>query len=158
MEAVMAHELGHFEPADIKTRVLMARIYASAVVGPTCGLAYLAFFPLGVPLWEYLLGWLAFAPPVSILATAATYRAFRNGMRNREFAADAFAARYVGGHEMALALRKLSNQSKQPSGVMGWIKTLSAPWTLALMYHPKPGERIAALEAVESRQSTPAQN
>ena len=108
VEAVLAHELGHFSLRHVRKRLLVS------LAASFCGLALLgwlarqpAFYSaLGVPTpstHAALLLFLLAVPPFALFATPLT----SGWSRRHEFEADAFAARTASARELATALVKL---------------------------------------------------
>jgi STE24 endopeptidase len=108
LEAVLAHELGHFRLRHVRKRLLVS------VAASLCGLALLgwlagqpAFYSaLGVPIpstHAALLLFMLAIPPFALFATPLTSL----WSRRHEFEADAFAARTANARELATALVKL---------------------------------------------------
>lgn len=108
VEAVLAHELGHFRLRHVRKRLLVS------VVASFCGLGLLgwlagqpAFYSaLGMPTpstHAALLLFLMAIPPFALFATPLS----SIWSRRQEFEADAFAARTASARELATALVKL---------------------------------------------------
>ncbi|HET7756434.1 MAG TPA: M48 family metallopeptidase [Steroidobacteraceae bacterium] len=139
VEAVLAHELGHFRLRHVRQRLLLSMATALA------GLALLgwlagqrAFYQaLGVPLPSMhaaLLLFMLAVPPFALFLTplAALWS------RRHEFDADRFASRHASAAELAAALVKLHRDN---------ASTLTPdPWYVAFYYsHPPPLARITRL-------------
>jgi STE24 endopeptidase len=139
VEAVLAHELGHFRLRHVRKR-LMVTVAASFVALALLG--WLADHPdfytaLGVPLPSAHAALLLFA------LTAPVFLFFASPLgslwsRAHEFAADAFAAQQASGTELALALVKLYRDN---------ATTLTPDVLYSSFYysHPPAIERIGRL-------------
>jgi STE24 endopeptidase len=141
VEAVLAHELGHFRLQHVRQRLLLA--IATSFVGLAL-LGWLAGQPgfysaLGVPQPSPHAALLLFAlaaPAVTFFLTPLASL----WSRRHEFAADTFASRYASAAELAAALVKLHRDN---------ASTLTPdPAYVAFYYsHPPPLARIARLRA-----------
>ena len=139
VEAVLAHELGHFRLRHVRKRLVLSMITTFAGLAL---LGWLAAQPgfysaLGVPrpsthtaLLLFVLSVPAFTFFVTPLAALWS--------RRHEFEADAFAARYASAAELASALVKLHRDN---------ASTLTPDPVYAAFYysHPPPPARIARL-------------
>jgi heat shock protein HtpX len=149
-EAVLAHEVGHIANGDMVTMALLqgvlnafvlffARIVAFAVrQALDSRVAWLVSFVVMIAL-EIVLG---------ILASFVT--AWFS--RQREFRADAAAARLAGRENMIAALRRLMTSADRvdntASPALASFKIAGGKsWLRALSSHPPLADRIAALEA-----------
>jgi STE24 endopeptidase len=145
MEAVLAHELGHFKHRHILQ--MMATSFAFSLVG----LALLGW--LSEQVWFYtglgvapnlqggnsalaLLLFMLFLPLVTFFITPLSSRR----SRRFEFEADAYAASHSDGKSLASALLKLYQDN---------ASTLTPdPWFVAFYYsHPPASQRIARIAA-----------
>jgi STE24 endopeptidase len=139
VEAVLAHELGHFSLKHVRKRLLVSMAVSF------CGLALLgwlaaqpAFYAaLGVPTpsaHAALLLFLLAVPPFAWFATPLS----SVWSRRHEFEADAFAARTSSARELVSALVKLYRDN---------ASTLTPDPVYAAFYysHPPPLARIARL-------------
>jgi STE24 endopeptidase len=142
VEAVLAHELGHFRLKHVRKGLLVAVItalVALALLGwLTTQQSFYEAFGVTVPSSHVaLLLFLFVAPAFSFFGTplGALWS------RRHEFEADAFAARYASAHELATALVKLYRDN---------ATTLTPdPLYSAFYYsHPPAPERIARLRPV----------
>jgi STE24 endopeptidase len=141
VEAVLAHELGHFRLQHVRQRLLLS--IATSLAGLAL-LGWLAgqsgfYHALGVPrpsthaaLLLFMLvvpAFMFFVTPLSALWS-----------RRHEFAADEFATRYADARELAAALVKLHRDN---------ASTLTPDAVYAAFYysHPPPLSRIARLQA-----------
>jgi len=108
VEAVLAHELGHFKHGHIKKRLIESTLMALA------GLALLGWL-IQLPEFYTGLGMQEQSPAIALLLfmTAVPVMFFFLGpinaikSRKHEFEADAFAAKYVGSQHLISALLKL---------------------------------------------------
>jgi STE24 endopeptidase len=141
IEAVLAHELGHFRLKHVRKRLLLSVVtsfvglaalgwlarqpwfYSSLGVATASTHAALLLFALAVPAFTF------FVTPLASLWS-----------RRHEFEADAFATRYASAAELATALVKLHRDN---------ASTLTPdPVYVAFYYsHPPPLARIARLAA-----------
>ncbi len=108
VEAVLAHELGHFRLRHVRNRLLVSM---AAWLGGLALLGWLAadarfYSALGVPLPSTHAALLLFVLLVPAFALFATPVASL-WSRKHEFAADAFASRHASATELATALVKL---------------------------------------------------
>ena len=141
VEAVLAHELGHFRLKHVRKRLLLS--IASAFAGLAV-LGWLAARPsfyhaLGVPVPSTHAALLLFA----VAVPAFTFFLTPLGAlwsRRHEFEADAFATRYASAAELASALVKLHRDN---------ASTLTPDELYAAFYysHPPPLTRITRLRA-----------
>lgn len=108
VEAVLAHELGHFKHGHIRKRLIEGSILSLA------GLALLGWL-IQLPEFYNGLGMLDQSPAIALLLfmTAVPVMFFFMGpiqaikSRKHEFEADAFAAEYVGAEHLVSALLKM---------------------------------------------------
>lgn len=141
VEAVVAHELGHFRLHHIRRRLLVGIVMAGAACALLGWLAAAEWFApaLGVPEaapHTVLALFLLALPPFTTLFTPwANLRSRRD-----EFAADAYASAHADGAALARALVSLYRDN---------ASTLTPdPWFVAFHYsHPPAAERIARLPA-----------
>jgi STE24 endopeptidase len=141
VEAVLAHELGHFRLRHVRQRLLLAiatSFVGLAVLGWLAG--QIGFYSaLGVPQpspHAALLLFVLAAPAVTFFLTPLASL----WSRRHEFEADAFASRHASAAELAAALVKLHRDN---------ASTLTPdPAYVAFYYsHPPPLARIARLRA-----------
>jgi STE24 endopeptidase len=141
VEAVLAHELGHFRLRHVRKRLALSIVMAFAGLAALGWLARQGGFyaALGVPrpsthaaLLLFVLAVPAFTFFVTPLASLWS--------RRHEFEADAFATRYASGAELATALVKLHRDN---------ASTLTPDPVYAAFYysHPPPLVRITRLRA-----------
>jgi STE24 endopeptidase len=149
VEAVLAHELGHFKHRHVLKRmawVFGASLAALALLG---WLAQQPWFYLGLGVrpnlaapndaLALLLFMLALPPFGFLLAPLAAWSS-----RRHEFEADAYACAQADGRDLASALLKLHQDN---------AATLTPDPVYVRFYysHPPAGERLAALAAATSR-------
>jgi len=140
MEAVLAHELGHFKLKHVRARLLLS--FATTFLGLAL-LGWLKQRPefyaaLGVPTPSTHAALLLFVLAVPAGTFFATPLASW-WSRRHEFEADAFATRTADAAQLASALVKLNRDN---------ASTLTPdPWYAAFYYsHPAPLARIARLQ------------
>ena len=140
VEAVLAHELGHFRLKHVRKRLLLS--IATTFVGLAL-LGWLAAWPgfyaaLGVPQPSTHTALLLFVLAVPAFTFFVT-PLMALWSRRHEFEADEFATRYASGEELATALVKLHRDN---------ASTLTPdPLYVAFYYsHPPPLVRIARLK------------
>ncbi|MGH8134680.1 MAG: M48 family metallopeptidase [Steroidobacteraceae bacterium] len=139
VEAVLAHELGHFRLRHVRKRLWVS------IVASFAGLAVLGWLTpqrgfygaLGVPIPSMHAALLLFALAVPAVTFFVTPLASL-WSRRHEFEADAFATRYAGAAELATALVKLQRDN---------ASTLTPDPLYAAFYysHPPPLTRITRL-------------
>jgi STE24 endopeptidase len=141
VEAVLAHELGHFRLKHVRKRLLLS--IATTFVGLAM-LGWLATQPgfyaaLGVPVPSTHAALLLFMLAVPAFAFFVTPLGAL-WSRRHEFEADAFATRYASAAELATALVKLHRDN---------ASTLTPDPVYAAFYysHPPPLARITRLRA-----------
>jgi STE24 endopeptidase len=141
VEAVLAHELGHFSLKHVRKRLLLSMVTTFAGLAALGWLARQADFyaALGVPrpsAHAALLLFVLVVPAFTFFVTplAALWS------RRHEFEADAFATRHASGAELAAALVKLHRDN---------ASTLTPDPVYAAFYysHPPPLSRILRLRA-----------
>ena len=146
VEAVLAHELGHFKRRHVLKRMVMifaASLAGLALLGWLAGqsgfYAGLGVAPnLGTPNDALaLILFLLALPPFTFFATPLGARL----SRRHEFEADAYACAQADGRDLASALIKLHEDN---------ASTLTPdPWYARFYYsHPPAAERLAALPAL----------
>lgn len=140
LEAVLAHEIGHYRCGHIPQRLALS---AGVLAGTFALVAWLARAPWFNP---------AFGLPAGALAPSFVLAGLLGGLvafwfsplsnllsRRHEYQADAYARRAIGGPEAIVgALRKLAEKN---------LSNLTPhPWFSAFYYsHPTPSERESAL-------------
>src|SRR6202162_5610009 len=141
VEAVLAHELGHFRLKHVRQRLLLSIALAFvglAVLGWLTGQAGF-YAALGVPVPSTHAALLLFVLVVPVFSFFITPLASL-WSRRHEFEADAFATRHASAAELATALVKLHRDN---------ASTLTPDPVYAAFYysHPPPLARIARLRA-----------
>ena len=112
LEAVLAHELGHFSLHHVRNRLIMGSLFTLAALALLGWLLEQSWFyhSLGVPnpsLHSALLLFMMIIPPFTLLLKPL----LSHGSRRHEYAADAFAATQSGSQALATALIKLSESN-----------------------------------------------
>jgi len=141
VEAVLAHELGHFRLKHVRRRLWLSiavTFVGLAVLGWLTGQAGF-YAALGVPVPSTHAALLLFALVVPVFTFFITPLASL-WSRRHEFEADAFATRHASATELATALVKLHRDN---------ASTLTPDPVYAAFYysHPPPLARIARLRA-----------
>jgi STE24 endopeptidase len=141
VEAVLAHELGHFRLKHVRKRLLLSvamTFVALAVLGWLTG-QHGFYTALGVPLPSTHAALLLFVLVVPVFTFFVTPLSSL-WSRRHEFEADAFASRYASAGELATALVKLHRDN---------ASTLTPDPVYAAFYysHPPPLTRITRLRA-----------
>jgi STE24 endopeptidase len=144
VEAVLAHELGHFRLKHVRKRLLLS------VAGAFLGLAALGFLAAR-PGFYHALGVAVPSAHAALLLFFLAVPAFTYFLtplaalwsRRHEFEADAFATQHASAAELAVALVKLHRDN---------ASTLTPDPLYAAFYysHPPPLTRITRLRAVAS--------
>ena len=153
MEAVLAHELGHFKLRHLLKRSLTMTVLSLLAFGLLGWLSNQAWFYLGLGVQPSLaapndalaLILLMLAMPVfSVFATPLAARV----SRKHEFEADAYACSQADGQDLAAALLKLHEDNST---------TLTPDPVYARFYysHPPATERLAALQSQTRPQAHP---
>lgn len=150
IEAVLAHELGHFKLKHIRQRILVSAVSS---LGGLALLGYLAARPafyadFGVPVPSLHAALLLFALVGPVLMFFVTPLASL-WSRRLEFQADHFATRYASARELAAALVKLYRDN---------ASTLTPDRLYATFYysHPPALERILRLSSLAPGAEQPA--
>ncbi len=154
IEGVIAHELGH-----VKHRDMLISTVAAVMAGLISYAGYMIMFfggrdrdnPLGA---LGMLLMIILAPIAAALIQAAI-------SRQREFAADAYAAELTGDPEklasaleqLGVANKRIATQTPPAFNNLYIVEPLAPGETMAAWFatHPPIKERIAALRAMESR-------
>jgi STE24 endopeptidase len=140
IEAVLAHELGHFKLKHIVKRMLtmlLTSLIGFAVIGWLVAQPWFtAAFGLasGLPLGGLILALLVLPPFTGWLRGFSNWRS-----RVHEFEADAYAAGQTNGADLASALLKLHKDNAAPS-------TTDPIYSTFKHSHPPTAERIARLQ------------
>lgn len=146
VEAVLAHELGHFHHKHIVKRVLMMALTSLAGLAALGWLSGQAWFYVGLGVEPSLqsgneaLALLLFMM-VTPLVTFFLSPLAAASSRRHEFEADAFAASHANAHDLTDALLKLYRDN---------AATLTPdPWYVWFYYsHPPAADRLSRLDAV----------
>lgn len=140
VEAVLAHELGHFTLHHVRQRLIVTSLLALAALATLGGLAQWPQFysSLGVPqpsAYAALLLFMLALSPFTFFITPV----FAAWSRRHEFQADEFAARHASARELATALVKLFRDN---------ASTLTPDELHSRFYdsHPPALQRIARLQ------------
>lgn len=147
VEAVLAHELGHFRHKHVQKRLWGAIAISLAALALLGWLAQQAWFYTGLGVQPNvqapndalaLLLFMLAVPPFTYFVSPLLAQL----SRRHEFEADAFAAAQASSHELSSALLKLHEDN---------AGTLTPdPWYVRFYYsHPPAAERLAALEAIK---------
>jgi STE24 endopeptidase len=142
VEAVLAHELGHFRLRHIRQRLLVSAVTSLAALGLLGWLAATPafYYTLGVPIPSAHAALLLFA----LAAPTLTFFATPIGAywsRRHEFQADRFASSHASASALAAALVKLYREN---------ASTLTPDRLYAAFYysHPPALQRIRRLQEV----------
>ena len=143
VEAVLAHELGHFKLNHIRKRMVAMAVLSLAFFALLGWLSLRGWFYTGLGVAPNLtlpndaLALLLLMMVVSVLGVFVT-PLMAGWSRRDEFAADAFASRHADGRDLASALLKLHEDN---------ASTLTPDPVYARFYysHPPAAERLAAL-------------
>jgi STE24 endopeptidase len=149
IEAVLAHELGHFRLRHVVKRVIWSSLFSLALLGLLAWLSQSTWFyaGLGIPAGDVqaamarpgvALALFMLALPVFTFVLAPLAAAYS---RRHEFEADAFAARHASAHALVAALIKLYEDN---------ASTLTPDPLHSAFYdsHPPASLRVARLEAL----------
>ena len=142
MEAVLAHELGHFHHGHIRKRMLLMCGFSLVGLWLLAQLQHFAWFYQGLGVWDQspALALLLFA--ISLLVFLAPTAPLFNAMsRKDEFEADRFAASHTRADDLVLALVKLYGDNSS---------TLTPDRLHSAFYdsHPPAPLRIGALQSL----------
>ncbi|MGH8138312.1 MAG: M48 family metallopeptidase [Steroidobacteraceae bacterium] len=144
VEAVLAHELGHFRLRHVRKRLLVTVALAFVALAFLGWLAGQSFFysALGVPVASSHAALLLFMFAAPVFMFFATPLA-SSWSRRHEFEADAFAARHCSADELAAGLVKLYRDN---------ATTLTPDELYSAFYysHPPALERIGRLRLLDS--------
>jgi STE24 endopeptidase len=143
IEAVLAHELGHFKLRHVFKRAAWLALSSFAVLGVLGWLVREPWFYAGLgvsgPVPQYAVALILFALALPVFAFLVTPLAALYSRRH-EFEADAYAARHASARALAAALVKLYEDN---------ASTLTPDPLHSVFYdsHPPASARIARLEA-----------
>ena len=149
LEAVLAHELGHFKLKHIAKRIAWSAAASLAFLALLAWLAGKPWFHAGLGIPADLLPAALARPGVALALFALVLPVFTFALaplaaqysRRHEFEADAFAARVAGGPALVRALVKLYEDN---------AATLTPDPVHSAFYdsHPPAGERVARLASL----------
>ncbi len=153
IEAVLAHELGHFKLKHVLKRILWSAALSLAILALLAALADAPWFYMGLGIPEHMLPVALARPGVALELFLLALPVFTFMLepvsamysRRHEFEADAFAARHSSAAALALALVKLYEDN---------AATLTPDPLHSAFYdsHPPAAVRIAHIEAMAERQ------
>lgn len=156
IRAVAAHELAHIANRDMIGMVMLQGIINAvvlAVIAPITLLRFANIFSSRFS-WAFHFALLFLKVVVAGALTFLGSLVVKGYSRQREFRADATAARWVGAGPMAAALRALGvDQAAIPQAQLGYAALKIAgrsPYGEFFSTHPDLGCRIAALDALAS--------
>ena len=145
MDAVLAHELGHFKHRHIIKRMVGIFLFSLAGLALLGWLSQQAWFYLGLGVTPSLLGSNSGVALILFGLTLPLFTFFLSPLlsglsRKHEFEADAYAKSQTGGAPLASALLKLYKDN---------ASTLTPdPWYVRFYYsHPPATDRLARLSA-----------
>jgi STE24 endopeptidase len=149
LEAVLAHELGHFKLKHIAKRIVWSAAASLAFLALLAWLAGKPWFHAGLGIPDDLLPAALARPGVALALFSLVLPVFTFALaplaaqysRRHEFEADAFAARIAGAPPLVRALVKLYEDN---------AATLTPDPVHSAFYdsHPPAGERVARLAAL----------
>jgi STE24 endopeptidase len=149
IEAVLAHELGHFRLRHVLKRIVWSATLSLAFLGLLAFLARQPWFYAGLGIPDALVQQAMSRPGVALALFALALPVFTFVLgpiaavysRKHEFEADAFAARTVSGHALVQALVKLYEDN---------AATLTPDPLHSAFYdsHPPAALRVARLESL----------
>jgi STE24 endopeptidase len=153
LEAVLAHELGHFRLRHVLKRIVWSATLSLAFLGLLAFLARQPWFYAGLGIPGALVQEATSRPGVALALFALALPVFTFVLgpiaavysRKHEFEADAFAARTVSGHALVQALVKLYEDN---------AATLTPDPLHSAFYdsHPPAALRVARLESLAAGQ------
>lgn len=152
IEAVLAHELGHFKHRHIVKRIALMSVLTLAMLAALAWLKQAAWFHTGLgvaaPTDATTLALFFLALPVFLFPLTPLMSLYS---RKHEFEADAFAARHSHPDNLIAALVRLYRDN---------AATLTPDPVYSLFYdsHPKAVERIAKLEYYDQVSASPLQH
>jgi STE24 endopeptidase len=154
IEAVLAHELGHFKLKHVLKRILWSAALSLAILALLAALGDAPWFYTGLGIPEKMLPVALARPGVALELFLLALPVFTFMLeplsamysRRHEFEADAFAARHSSAAALTLALVKLYEDN---------AATLTPDPLYSAFYdsHPPAAVRIAHIEAMSERQS-----
>ncbi len=153
VEAVLAHELGHFKLRHVAKRIAWSAAVSLVVLGLLAWLARMPWFYGGLGIPEGLLGVAMSRPGVALELFLLALPVFTFALepltslysRKHEFEADAFATRHASPAALSAALVKLYEDN---------AATLTPDPLHSAFYdsHPPAALRIARIEALATRE------
>ena len=156
IEAVLAHELGHFKLRHVMKRIAWSAILSLAILALLAWLAQAPWFYAGLGIPEAMLPVALSRPGVALELFLLALPVFTFMLeplsaqysRRHEFEADAFATRYASAAALTAALVKLYEDN---------AATLTPDPLHSAFYdsHPPAAVRIARIEALMAREPLP---
>ena len=163
VEAVLAHELGHFKHRHISQRIVMLFAFSLAGLALLSWLAGRSWFYQGLGVMPNIAAPNDALALLLFLAVVPVFGFFASPLmaqlsRKHEFQADAYACAQANGADLARALLKLHEDNAatltpDPLYVRFYYSHPPASERLAAL--PPPSERLTALPAVSDRPATP---
>jgi len=156
IEAVLAHELGHFKLRHVMKRILWSAVLSLAILALLAWLAQAPWFYAGLGIPESMLPIALSRPGVALELFLLVLPVFTFMLeplsslysRRHEFEADAFATRHASAAALTAALVKLYEDN---------AATLTPDPLHSAFYdsHPPAAVRIARIEALVAREPMP---
>ena len=156
IEAVLAHELGHFKLRDVAKRVLWSALLSLGILALLAWLAQAPWFYAGLGIPQAMLDVAMSRPGVALELFLLALPVFTFVLeplsslysRRHEFEADAFATRHASAAALTVALVKLYEDN---------AATLTPDPLHSAFYdsHPPAAARIARIEALSGRPPLP---
>jgi len=157
LEAVLAHELGHFKLRHVAKRIAWSAVLSLAFLALLAWLAGRPWFYEGLGIPAAMVPQAMTRPGVALALFVLALPAFTFALgplaavysRRHEFEADAFAARIASGRALVQALVKLYEDN---------ASTLTPDPVHSAFYdsHPPAAVRVARLESLAARQPSAA--
>jgi len=157
IEAVLAHELGHFKLRHVAKRIVWSALLSLGVLALLAWLAQAAWFYAGLGIPQTMLPVALSRPGVALELFLLALPVFTFALeplsslysRRHEFEADAFATRHASPAALTVALVKLYEDN---------AATLTPDPLHSAFYdsHPPAAARIARIEALAVREAMPA--
>jgi STE24 endopeptidase len=156
IEAVLAHELGHFKLRHVAKRILWSAVLSLAILALLAWLAQAAWFYVGLGIPESMLPVAYARPGIALELFLLALPVFTFVLeplsslysRKHEFEADAFATQHASAGALTVALVKLYEDN---------AATLTPDPLHSAFYdsHPPAAMRIARIEALTGRDPMP---
>jgi STE24 endopeptidase len=153
IEAVLAHELGHFKLRHVTKRILWSALLSLAILALLAWLAQASWFYMGLGIPPSMLPVALSRPGVALELFLLALPVFTFVLeplsslysRRHEFEADAFATRHASASALTIALVKLYEDN---------AATLTPDPLHSAFYdsHPPAAARIARIEALTGRE------